>query len=371
MTEALKTAHSQSEQERSNTERLNDTIASIGQPDETTREAARKRLYEQAKPAGSLGMLEDLSERLAGIAGTIDVRLERKCIVTCAGDHGVVDDGVSCFPREVTEQMVYNFINGGASINVLARHAGASIRVADIGVDADFAPDLPMFHKKVRKGTSNFRRQPAMERSEAVAAVEAGISIANELADHQRLDMLGTGDMGIGNTTPSTAVIAAFSGIAVKELTGRGTGVDDDGLAHKIRVIEDALAENRPDPDDPIDVLAKVGGFEIGGLAGLVIGGAARQIPVVCDGLIATAGALIACELAPAARAYLFTSHNSVEAGHRFMIDRLGIPPILDLGLRLGEGTGAALAMEILDAATRVLAEIKTFGEVAVTNAQQ
>lgn len=371
MTETLKNDQAQSEPERSDRELLNDTIASIARPYENMRQAARKRLAEQARPAGSLGMLETLGERLAGIAGTLDVRLDHKCIITCAGDHGVVDEGVSCFPREVTEQMVYNFINGGASINVLARHAGATVRVADIGVDADFPPDLPMFHKKIRKGTANFRRQPAMDRAEANAAIEAGISIVNELCENQRVDMLGTGDMGIGNTTPSTAVIAAFSGIAVKELTGRGTGVDDKGLAHKIRVIEDALAENRPDPNDPIDVLAKVGGFEIGGLAGLVIGAAARQIPVVCDGLIATAGALIACELAPAARAYLFTSHNSVEIGHRFMIDRLGIPPILDLGLRLGEGTGAALAMEILDAATRVLAEIKTFEEVAVTNARQ
>ncbi|MDZ7833921.1 MAG: nicotinate-nucleotide--dimethylbenzimidazole phosphoribosyltransferase [Desulfobacterales bacterium] len=371
MTEALKTAQAQSDRERSNRKRLHDTIASIGRPDDPTREAARKRLSEQAKPAGSLGMLEHLSERLAGIAATIDVRLDRKCIVTCAGDHGVVDEGVSCFPREVTEQMVYNFINGGASINVLARHAGATVRVADIGVDADFATNLPMFHKKVRKGTSNFRRQPAMDRSEAVEAINAGIAIVNQLAQDQGLDMLGTGDMGIGNTTPSTAVIAAFSGIAVEKLTGRGTGIDDEGLARKIKVIEDGLAVNRPDPNDPIDVLAKVGGFEIGGLAGLVIGAAARRIPVVCDGLIATAGALIACELAPAAKAYLFTSHKSVEVGHRYMIDRLEIAPILDLGLRLGEGTGAALAMEILDAATRVLAEIKTFEEVAVTNARQ
>ena len=210
-----------------------------------------------------------------------------------------------------------------------------------------------------------------MTRDQAILAIEAGISIVAELTAGQRVDMLGTGDMGIGNTTPSTAVIAAFSGMAPEKLAGRGTGLDDAALAHKIRVVKEALALHQPDPSDPVDVLAKVGGFEIGGLAGLVIGAAACGIPVVCDGLIATAGALIACELAPVAKSYLFISHNSVEPGHRFMIDRLGIAPLLDLKLRLGEGTGAALAMEILDAATRVLAEIRTFEEVRIRNAQQ
>jgi len=209
-----------------------------------------------------------------------------------------------------------------------------------------------------------------MTREEAIRSITAGIEIVDALFEQEPVHILGTGDMGIGNTTPSTAVIAAFSGLPVEKLTGRGTGIGDAALRNKIAVIEKALQMHRPDPRDPVDVLAKVGGFEIGGLAGLVIGAAAKGIPVVCDGFISTAGALIACELAPAAKAYLFTSHRSVEAGHRYMHARLGIEPLLDLGFRLGEGTGAAIAMELLDAATRILADIRTFDEVAIKNAQ-
>ncbi len=349
---------------------LEKAIASIKPVDKEIFETANQRLADQARPAGSLGLLEPASARLASIAGTLDVRLENKVIVTCAGDHGVVAEGVSLFPQEVTPQMVYNFVNQGASINVLAKHAHATVQVADLGVNFDFEPELPIFHKKIGKGTANFARQPAMTREDAVRSVEAGIEIVNELLEKGPVDILGTGDMGIGNTTPSSAIIAAFSGIAVEKLTGRGTGIDDKALENKIKVIENALALHRPDPKDPLDVLSKVGGFEIGGLAGLVIGAAAAGIPVVCDGLIATAGALIGCELAPAARAFLFASHRSVEVGHKFMHEHLGLKPLLDLELRLGEGTGAAIAMELLDAATRVLCDIKTFEEVAIKNAQ-
>ncbi|PID40678.1 MAG: nicotinate-nucleotide--dimethylbenzimidazole phosphoribosyltransferase [Proteobacteria bacterium] len=347
------------------------SIAAIKPFNRAVYERANQRLANQARPAGSLGMLETVSARLAAIFGTLDVRLNSKVIITCAGDHGVTEEGVSLFPQEVTPQMVFNFVNGGASINVLGKHAGARVIVADLGVNFDFEPDLPIFHKKVGKGTANLAHTPAMSREEAVRCIEAGIEIVHELLAAGPLDVLGTGDMGIGNTTPSSAVIAAFSGIAVEKLTGRGTGIDDDALANKIRVIEKALERHRPDPDDPLDVLAKVGGFEIGGLAGLVIGAAAAGIPVVCDGLIATAGALIACELAPAAKNYLFASHRSVEVGHRFMHERLGVEPLLDLRFRLGEGTGAAVAMELLDAATRVLCDIKTFEEVAIVDAQK
>ncbi|MGD8703067.1 MAG: nicotinate-nucleotide--dimethylbenzimidazole phosphoribosyltransferase [Desulfosarcina sp.] len=332
---------------------------------------ANQRLANQARPAGSLGVLEPASARLAAIFGTLDVRLENKVIVICAGDHGVTEEGVSLFPQEVTAQMVFNFVNQGASINVLAKHAGARVQVADLGVNFDFEPALPIFHKKVGKATANMARMPAMSPTDAVRSVQAGIEIVNALRAVGPVDILGTGDMGIGNTTPSSAVMAAFSGIAVEKLTGRGTGIDDAALANKIRIIEQALALNRPDPGDPLDVLAKVGGFEIGGLAGLAIGAAAAGIPVVCDGLIATAGALIACELAPATKDYLFAGHRSVEAGHRFMHERLGLEPLLDLRFRLGEGTGAAVAMELLDAATRVLCDIKTFEEVAIVDVQK
>jgi nicotinate-nucleotide--dimethylbenzimidazole phosphoribosyltransferase len=348
---------------------LEQAIGMIKGPDQPAIDKARDRLANQAKPAGSLGMLEDLSARLAGIRGTLDVRLDRKVVVTCAGDHGVTAEGVSLFPQEVTAQMVFNFVGGGASISVLAKHAGASVRVADLGVNFDFDPSLPIFHKKVAKGTRNFAIEPAMTREEAVRSLEAGIEIVDELVAQGGVDLLGTGDMGIGNTTPSSAIIAAFSGIPVDRLTGRGTGIGDDALANKIRVIAQALALHNPDPRDALDVLSKVGGFEIGGLGGLVLGAAKHGIPVICDGLISTAGALVACELAPAAKAYLFASHRSVEAGHRYMHERLGLAPVLDLGLRLGEGTGAALAMEILDASTRVLCDIKTFEEVGIKNA--
>jgi nicotinate-nucleotide--dimethylbenzimidazole phosphoribosyltransferase len=350
--------------------RLNEVLGRIKPPSVDWQDKAYDRLRQQARPAGSLGILENVGARLAGIAKTLDVRLERKVIVTCAGDHGVCAEGVSLFPSEVTPQMVFNFVKGGASINVLARHAGAVVKVADLGVNWDFEPDLPIFHKKIRKGTDNLAQGPAMTRAEAVLSIEAGIEIVGEILADGPVDLLGTGDMGIGNTTPSTAIIAAFSGLPVDQLTGRGTGIDDEGLRRKVAVIEKGLAINQPDPRDALDVLAKVGGFEIGGLAGLVIGAAANGIPVVCDGFIATAGALVACELAPPARDYLFTSHYSVEVGHRYMLSRLGREPLLDLKFRLGEGTGAAAAMGLMDMATRILADIKTFEEVAIQDAQ-
>jgi len=350
---------------------LENTIQAIKTPDSKTYDAAKERLRNQARPAGSLGMLEDVSARLASMFKTLDVRLTRKQIVTCAGDHGICAEGVSLFPSEVTPQMVYNFVHGGASINVLAKHAGAKVSVADLGVNWDFEPNLAIFHKKVRKGTANFAKEPSMTRAEAVRSIEAGIEIVNELWEKEPIDLLGTGDMGIGNTTPSTAIIAVFSGLSVSTLTGRGTGVDDEGLKRKITAIEKGLNLHKPNPKDPINVLSKVGGLEIGGLAGLVIGAAAKGIPVICDGFISTAGALIACKLAPMAKAYLFASHNSVEVGHKFMLDHLGLEPLLDLKFRLGEGTGAAVAMELLDASTRVLADIKTFEEVAIRDAQK
>jgi len=350
---------------------LENAIQNIIEPDKKIYAAAQKRLREQARPAGCLGLLEDVGARLAGIFGTLDVRLRNKVIVTCAGDHGICAEGVSLFPSDVTPQMVYNFVNGGASINVLARHAGARVEVADLGVAVDFESDLPIFHKKIKKGTDNFARGPAMTRDEAVRSIEAGIEIVDELTSKGPVHLLGTGDMGIGNTTPSTAIIAVYSKLPVADLTGRGTGLDDEGLKLKIAAIEKGLAVNSPDISDPLDVLSKVGGFEIGGLAGLVIGAASHGIPVVCDGFISTAGALLACKLAPKARAYLFASHNSVEVGHRCMLEHMNFVPLLDLGFRLGEGTGAALAMELIDAATRILCDIKTFEEVAIADVQK
>jgi len=345
---------------------LEKTINKIKMPDQKIKQLALRRLRSQARPAGSLGILETQAAKMASIAETLDVRLKNKVIVVCAGDHGIVSEGVSLFPQEVTWQMVFNFLNAGASINVLAEHAGAEVKVADLGVNYDFPPELPVYHKKIAKGTRNFIQSPAMTRDEAVRSIEAGIEIVQDLVSNRKIDMLATGDMGIGNTTPSTAIIAAFSEIPVEKLVGRGTGINDEMLERKINVIKQALALHKPDKNNPLKILADLGGFEIGGLAGLVLGAAANSLPVVCDGLISTAGALIASELAPAVKEYLFAGHRSVEAGHIFMLKQLELTPLLDLQFRLGEGTGAALAMELLDAATRILSDIKTFEEVEI-----
>jgi nicotinate-nucleotide--dimethylbenzimidazole phosphoribosyltransferase len=264
--------------------------------------------------------------------------------------------------------MVASFIRGWASINVLARHVGADVRVVDCGVAADLPEDWPVVRRKLGKGTANLARGPAMDRDQAIAGILAGAALVMDAVTLEGYQMVGTGDMGIANTTPSTAMVAVFSGKPVTLLVGRGTGIDDRGLERKTTVIEQALAVNRPDAGDPVQVLAAVGGYEIAALAGAVLGAAAVRVPVVCDGFIATAGALVACRLHPAACDYLFVSHRSQEVGHNTMIELLGIPPVLDLEMRLGEGTGAALAMDIVEAAGKVLAEIKTFADAGVTD---
>jgi nicotinate-nucleotide--dimethylbenzimidazole phosphoribosyltransferase len=275
---------------------------------------------------------------------------------------------VSAFPQEVTAQMVFSFIRGWASINVLARHVGADVRVVDCGVASDLPPDWPVIHRKIGKGTASISKGPAMSREEAVRGLLLGAELVRNAHDGEGYQLFGTGDMGIGNTTPSTAIVAAFSGRPVGRLTGRGTGIDDETYHRKVALIEQALSVNRPDPKDPVDVLSKVGGYEIAALAGAVLGAAASGAPVVCDGFIATAGALIACRLAPAAGDYLFVSHRSQEVGHSAMLELLEQRAILDLDMRLGEGTGAALAMNVVEASAKVLKEIKTFAEAGVTD---
>ncbi|GAB4177336.1 MAG: nicotinate-nucleotide--dimethylbenzimidazole phosphoribosyltransferase [Geothermobacteraceae bacterium] len=321
------------------------------------------RINRQAKPKGSLGRLEELARRYVAITGREDIR--KKVIFTFAGDHGVVAEGVSAFPAEVTPQMVHNFLDGGAAVNALARHAGAEVIVVDMGVNADFPPRDGLVQKKVARGTANLAVGPAMSRQQAVQGLEAGIELAFSSRD-AGIDLLGTGDMGIGNTTPSAAIIAAFSGLPVEQVTHRGTGIDDEALARKIAAIRRGLEVNQPDPDDPIDVLAKVGGFEIAGIAGLVIGAAAAGLPVIVDGFISTAGALVAVELHPKIRDYIFLAHRSVEIGHAAMIARIGLEPLLDLQMRLGEGTGGALVMSLMEAALRTYREILTFDEAGV-----
>jgi len=262
--------------------------------------------------------------------------------------------------------MVYNFIEGGAAVNALAKHAGAEVRVVDMGVNHDFKGLEGLIDRKIAMGTDNIASGPAMSREQSLAALQAGVELAAQ-AKAEGIDLLGTGEMGIANTTPSSAIAAAFTGLTAVQVTHRGTGIDDAALGQKIRVINRALEINKPDRSDPIDVLAKVGGFEIGGIAGLVLGCAAEGLPVVVDGFISTAGALIASELHPNVRDYIFASHQSVEIGHRHMLQRIGHQPILDLGLRLGEGTGGALAMTLIEASLRVLREVLTFDDAGVS----
>jgi nicotinate-nucleotide--dimethylbenzimidazole phosphoribosyltransferase len=350
---------------------LNDTLARIVPQDAAWRTKAKTRLDQLIMPHWALGRLMDLALDLAGITRSLSPPVARKTIVTMAGDHGVVAEGVSKYPQEVTPQMVLGFVAGMAGINALARLAGARVVVVDMGVAADLsslANSGEIINKKIALGTANMAVGPAMTRQQAVRAIEAGIEVVDLLADVT--DVFGTGDMGIANTTPSTAVVAALTGQSVAELTGRGTGIDDAQLARKIAVVEKALQLNRPDPGDALDVLAKVGGFEIGGIAGVVLAAAARQKPVVIDGFISTAGALVAHALCPAAGDYIIAAHRSAEQGHRAMHVRLGKEPLLDLGLRLGEGTGAALAMNLVEAAQRILTEVATFDEAHVSKAQ-
>ena len=328
-------------------------------------EKAQKRLDDLTKPRGSLGRLEEFAKRLVAITEEAMPVLDNKVIFTFAGDHGVVQEGVSAYPSEVTKQMVLNFLRGGAGINVLARHAGAEVVVIDIGVKGNFDEIDGLISKKIVSGTRNIRKGPAMTRSEAETCIEVGITLAEEYAK-KGYRLFGTGEMGIGNTTPSSAIAAVLTGRAVSEVSGRGSGIDEDTFINKIRVIEDALRINRPKPSDPLDVLSKVGGAEIGGIAGLIIGAAANRTPVVIDGFISTAGALIAYCLEPKTKDYMFAAHNSVEKGHKAMLEKIGLDPILDLNLRLGEGTGAALAMFIIEAGLKIYKEMATFGEAGV-----
>ncbi|MHB0911854.1 MAG: nicotinate-nucleotide--dimethylbenzimidazole phosphoribosyltransferase [Armatimonadota bacterium] len=345
---------------------LSEIIASIAPQDAEARARARARLEQLTMPHWALGRLMDMAEDLAGMTRTIRPSVENRVVVTMAGDHGVVAEGVSAYPQEVTPQMVYNFVNGGAGVNALARQSRTKVVVVDMGVAADLS-DLggAILHKKIAPGTQNIAKGPAMSREQAVQAVEAGIQVARELD----ADVYGTGEMGIGNTTPSSAIVAVICGKDPAEVTGRGTGIDDGGFARKVEVIREALAVNSPDPADALDVLAKVGGFEIAGIAGLVLGAASMRRPVLIDGFISTAGALVAYQLCPAAGEYMIAAHRSVEQGQRAALAHMGKEPLLDLNLRLGEGTGAALAMSLVEAAVAVLTEVATFEEAAVHEA--
>lgn len=344
---------------------MEETIKKIGALDERAISAARARQDILTKPAGSLGTLEDISTKVAGITGNAMPKMKDKVIITMAGDHGVTDDGVSAYPKEVTAQMVYNFLNDGAAINVLARHAGARVVIVDMGVAVDFTHER-LVSKKIAYGTANMAKGPAMSYEDAVRSIEAGIEVF-ELEAKKGVDIVGVGDMGIGNTTSSSAIVAVITGYDVKKVTGRGTGIDDAGLEKKIAVIEEAIRVNKPNNKDAIEVLAKVGGFEIGGMAGVILAAASHRVPVVIDGFISGTAALVAYGIAPAVKDYMIAAHRSVERGHSVTLDYIGLKPLLDLDMRLGEGTGAALGISIVDAACKILGEMATFEDAGVS----
>lgn len=345
---------------------LRETIDRIQPTDPRLLVQAQARLDRLTKPVGSLGRLEELAARYVMITGELKPQVPRGAVFTFAADHGVTAEGVSAYPSAVTPQMVLNFLRGGAAVNVLARHAGIEVRVVDIGVNFDFDAAPGLIHKKVMPGTNNLLIESAMSPAQAEQALQVGIELARESAQ-QGIGLIGTGEMGIGNTTASSAITAVMTGRPVFEVTGRGTGIDDASHAHKIEVIQRALALHRLNQADAMQVLAKVGGLEIAGLAGLMLGAAAARIPVVLDGFIAGAAALIAVGLQPRCKDYLIASHRSVERGHEAILEHLGLKPLFDLDLRLGEGTGACLGISLVFAAIKILTEMATFDEAGVS----
>lgn len=358
MNQPLKTLHQLEEE-------LDHLLGEIAPLDQEAMEAIQRRLDSLTKPQGSLGQLEDLAKRLGGIQQSAQPEIVKKAILLMAGDHGVVEEGVSAFPQEVTPQMVYNFLQGGAAINVLSRQAQAQVICTDVGVAFPLEPSSLMRHR-VADGTRNMARGPAMTRQEALQALLVGAEIAKEAIDGG-VNLLATGDMGIGNTTPSSAIVAILTQSPLTEVIGRGTGINDAALAKKQEVIAQALAVNRPDPNDPLDILTKVGGLEIAAIAGAILQAAAARVAIVVDGFISTAAAMIAARLAPLSVSYMIPSHGSVEPGHRKALAFLGFEPMLNLNMRLGEGTGAALSFYLLEAALHILKEMATFADAGVS----
>ena len=346
---------------------LNLDIKPVG---ENFLELAWKRLDSLTKPPKSLGRLEEIAARLVAIYEDTMPEIKKKAVFVFASDHGVTEEGVSAYPKEVTAQMVFNFLRGGAGINVLARHAGADVVVVDVGVDYEFGQVEGLISKKVVRGARNIAKDPALGRDDAIKCIKTGIELVKQYY-HMGYNLFATGEMGIGNTTPSSAVVSVLTGSPVEEVTGRGTGIDEETFKRKVEVIKKAIEINKPDPHDPIDVLSKVGGPEIGAIAGVVLGCAELKVPVVIDGFISTAGALIAYCINPAVKDYIFASHNSVEKGHKKALEFMGLTPLLDLNLRLGEGTGAALAITIISAGLKIYREMATFEEAGVSKSDK
>ena len=327
---------------------------------------AQAHLDSLTKPLGSLGTLEDLSKRYFSIRNNESASIKSISTVVFVADHGVAEEGVSAYPSEVTPQMVFNYLNQGAAVNVLANHIKAEVTIVDIGVNFDFKDHPNLLHRKISSGTKNFTKEPSMTHSQAEVSISTGIRIAEESAKNG-VDILTTGEMGIGNTTSSSAIYSSLGKTQVEAVTGRGTGIDDLTLKKKISVIKKGIHLHQPDENDPIDILAKIGGFEIGGITGLILGAAAKKIPVVVDGFISGAGALLAFKMNPTVKDYVFPSHRSSEQGHKIFFDQLGYPPLLDLNMRLGEGTGALLAVNLIQSAVKIYNEMATFQSAGVS----
>ncbi|MBT8375171.1 MAG: nicotinate-nucleotide--dimethylbenzimidazole phosphoribosyltransferase [Deltaproteobacteria bacterium] len=351
---------------------LKQIVTHIKPVDKEWIEKAKQRTSQLVMPARALGRLHHISEKICAIRQTLTPSINRKAFLVMAGDHGVVEEGVSAYPQEVTGEMIKTFLNGGAGINILAHQVNADVFVVDMGIITDLDPVAlkgkgRLFIHKVAKGTANLSRRPAMTREEAEKSMLTGFQLASDLFK-KGIDMLGTGDMGIGNTTPSAAIGTVLTKTPLNEMVGRGTGIDNQGLLRKQKAIQRGIELNRPDMKDGLDVLAKLGGFEIGGIAGCILAGAYHERPVVIDGFISTAGALVAHSLCPAVVDYLFAGHCSEESGHRSMLKHLDLEPVLDLGMRLGEGSGGALAMGIIDGAIKIFTDMLTFDQAGVSN---
>jgi nicotinate-nucleotide--dimethylbenzimidazole phosphoribosyltransferase len=348
--------------------RAHEVIASVPLLRQEWHERAGERLNSLTKPLGSLGRLEEVAARIVAIREELRPNCSNKAIFTLAADHGVTEEGVSAYPKAVTRQMVVNFLSGGAAINVLCRHFGIDVVVVDIGVEGDTSQLPGLVRRKIAHGTKNMACGPAMSAAEMYGALRVGIDLANDAAEDGRT-LIGTGEMGIGNTTAASAITAILTGRPAADVTGPGTGLDDAGLRHKVQVIEQAIALNHPDPSEPLQVLQKVGGLEIAGLTGLILAGAARRIPIVIDGFISTAAAALACALQPRVKHFLFAAHRSSEPGHEALLKFIGQAPLLDLNMRLGEGTGAALCMALMEGAIKLLNEMASFSSAGVSEA--
>jgi len=347
---------------------LHRTIESIKPLNQDYFDLATQRLDNLTKPKGSLGKLEEFAKRVVAITENTKPNLDKKTVFVLVGDHGVVEEGVSAYPKEVTREMIYNFLRGGAGINAISRHAGVDVCVVDIGVDWYFEiEDVDgLIKRKINMATKNFTKEPAMTPGEAVRCIEVGIELAKDAVE-RGYNFIAVGDMGIGNTTSSSAVMCSLTGLNPEEIVGCGTGIDMEAWKHKVEVVKNALAIHDPDSDFPVEVLSKVGGFEIGGIAGVILGGASKRVPVVVDGFASTAAATVAIGLCPNAKEYIFFSHRSAEGGHGLVLKKLGVEPMLDLDMRLGEGTGAVLGMFIIEAGVKAYNEMAIFEEAGVS----